>query len=472
MPEGFAKLISNETIVAVATAPSLGAIGIVRLSGSKARDILSRVWSVGGKFVDKLASTRLYYGNFINPSTGLIIDTGLAVSFQAPASYTGEDIVEFQMHGSPILLDQMVEVCVSLGAKIATPGEFTQRAFLNGKLDLAQAEAVADIIESSSVEGARRAQEQLNGRLSNNVRKILDQLTYVRAFVEATIDFPEDDVEFLEKERILAQVSDIVNDIQKMRATYNEGRLLREGARIALIGPPNAGKSSLLNAFLGEDRSIVHDSPGTTRDVIEETVVWDGAVLRFADTAGLREIEKIDAHATIETIGINRSYQTLSNADLIILVIDGSRELTNEELSLLSKVPSERTVIFSNKSDLPQQIDLTQLSNLFPKSKICSGSAQLQGNLDTLRVMVLSALRAGSATESDGVIITNRRHKDSLDRALNELNESINALRTNFSLEFLAEHFRLASDHLGSIVGDVTTEDLLAEIFRRFCIGK
>lgn len=464
--------LQEDTIVAIATPSGAGAIGIVRLSGKLAIPIVARMWGVGALSVDKFASNRMYYGNVIDFSTGTTVDQAMAVVFRAPQSFTGEDVVELHAHGNPLLLERIVDLCRQAGARLAEPGEFSRRAFLNGKIDLSQAEAIADVIAAASAESLRCAQEQLSGRLSHTIRTELDALTGLRAFVEATIDFPEEDIGLLKAEKVREQVAHMVQRLTLLAQTYHDGRLYKDGARVVLVGPPNAGKSSLLNALVGEERALVHHVAGTTRDVVEDLVVWEGVPIRIVDTAGLRTLMQESAADEVEALGIARTHRWADLANLRIVVLDGHCALSMEQQEALSSLPREGVVVWCNKADLGTVIDRSQLAAHFPAAPILCGSAKTGIAITELKSQVIRVLRGRSDRENEGMIITTLRHKEALDEAMNHLQNASDALEERHAPELVAEHLRCASTAVGRIVGAVTTEDLLGEIFSRFCIGK
>lgn len=460
----------SDTIVAIATPPGEGPIGIVRLSGTGALGILGRVWICAGVSVDKFITHCIYYGKIRNLSTentDAFVDEVLVAYFQGPRSYTGEDMVEVYAHGNPFILQQIVEGCVREGARTAAPGEFTQRAFLHGRIDLAQAEAVADLITASSAAAHRCATEQLVGRLSRIVRDQLDRLTGLRAFVEATIDFPEEDIEMIGRARVEEALCPIAASLRALAASYHEGRLYREGVRVVLVGCPNAGKSSLLNALLGEERAIVHALPGTTRDSIEEMARFGAMAFRLVDTAGLRE-----SGDDIEQVGIARTRQQLAHADLVLLVVDGSMPLSGMERELVGVSLTDRMVIALNKSDLPPHVPPETLQAAFPGAPIIAISARCGDGLHILQQALVARARGTARPLDEGVVVTNARHKEALDIACNAIDEARQSIARAVPVECVAEHLRQASDALGQIVGTVTTDDLLRQIFGRFCIGK
>jgi tRNA modification GTPase len=464
-----------DTIVSIATAVGPGAVGIVRVSGPNALAVADVLWKSRNNPVDKLASHRTYYGCIVDNSSDSVIDEAVAIYFAGPHSFTGEDVVELQCHGNPLLLDRVVELAQRAGARLAEPGEFTRRAFINGRIDLTQAEAIADVIAASSDAGLRAAQEQLRGRLSTTIAADLTELTQLRAFVEATIDFPEEDIEFLHRENIAQRVGALRVRLERLSATYRTGRLYRDGARVVLIGPPNAGKSSLLNALLGEDRALVHPLAGTTRDTIEEVMTCEGIVLRLTDTAGLRALADDGAHAEIESLGIARARELIESADLRLVVLDESAPLTPAVGEMLASLPRERIILWRNKCDrVSHKVPPTSKvgGTLFPDAPTLAGSALTGEGIEALRAALVAHARGGAPACAEGVTITTRRHKEALDEAIVALCEGETALAATPSPEFLAEHLRRASQALGRVVGTVTTEDLLGEIFSRFCIGK
>lgn len=457
----------ESTIAAIATPHGVGGVGVVRISGPKAKEVLKTLWKNTGKSVDNFATHRLYYGNFIDPASGELVDKGLAVWMQAPHSYTGEDIVEIQIHGSPLLLDKILQCCLAAGAKLAEPGEFTKRAYLNGKIDLAQAEAVADVIAASSEAGLAQAKEHLTGRLSQRIREFQEELVRLRAYVEASIDFPEEDIDLIQKEGILQRLLPIQTTITDLLSTYQEGRIHREGVKAVLVGRPNVGKSSLLNALLGISRAIVHHQPGTTRDVIEESCQLNGYLFRLFDTAGIRT-----GGDEVEAIGIQRSEALIEEADLILWLVDGSRPLHQADLEYLSKLPLAKTFIVINKIDLGLGFDTESLVLKKDKNRFCLISALRGDGLRELQEKMVTFIRSQAPQEESGIRITKLRHKEALEIAHQELAHAANALESKNPVELIAHHLKKAHEHLGRITGSNVTEDLLDTIFKEFCIGK
>ena len=456
------------TIAAIATPPGVGGVGVIRLSGDRAREVLGKVWKSPHTIVDNFASHRLYLGNIVNFSTGEWIDKGLAVWMKAPHSYTGEDVVEIQGHGSPLLLEKILESCLNAGAKMAGPGEFTKRAYLNGKLDLAQAEAVADMIHSSSESGLAQAKEHFSGKLSKKILEFQSELVRLRAFVEASIDFPEEDIELIQKEGILSRLSPIQCALATLLATYAEGKLYRDGVKTVLIGRPNVGKSSLLNALVGNNRAIVHHNPGTTRDVIEEVCQFGGYSFRLFDTAGLR-----NSPDEVEALGVARSEALLQSADLILWMLDASSVLEKEDIDFLSELNLSKTLICVNKIDLGFAWDPKSFVLEKDKEKVLFLSVLEQKGVDTLQKNMINWIKSRSGSENYSLRITKLRHKESLERALTELTQAATILnQPKIGVELVAIHLKKAHEFLGQITGANVTEDLLDSIFSEFCIGK
>ncbi len=449
-------LPSVDTIAAIATAQGRGGIGVVRVSGRHceplAREILGRL----------PAARHATCGNFLDKN-GDILDQGVALFFPAPHSYTGEDVLELQGHGGPAVLQLVLQRCLDLGARLAQPGEFTRRAFLNDKLDLAQAESVADLIDANSAEAARSAMRSLRGEFSAAIHGMVDELISLRMLVEAMLDFPEEEVDAVDMERRDALLTSVRSRLQHTLDTAKQGSLLREGAHVVIAGQPNVGKSSLLNRLAGEEVALVSDTPGTTRDVIRQAIQIRGVPLHIVDTAGLRESE--DA---VESMGIARAHQTIHRADLILLLLDASRGLTVQDEAILAGLPADipRLLVF-NKSDLLG--DSAVLSANAPLASVPSigVSAKTGAGLEALRGKLLEAV--GWRDQESGAFMARERHVRALALAQTHLAQAQGVLA---SAELFAEELRLAQRALNEITGEFTPDDLLGEIFSRFCIGK
>lgn len=453
----------TDTIVSLATPPGRGGIAIVRMSGPRSLEIASRLFS---KNIPDGQTHRLYYGHIIDPLSGEAVDEVMVGVMHAPRSYTRQDVVEINCHGGPVQAGRVLSLAIGGGARPAEPGEFTKRAFLNGRIDLSQAEAVLDVIEARSAEAGRLAMGQLSGRLSGRISALRRRLVETCSEVEAHIDFPEDEIEPASLRRMEEAMRSVASEIEKMKATFESGRLFREGLRTAIVGRPNVGKSSLLNALLQEERAIVTEMPGTTRDVIEDFIAIKGLPLRIMDTAGIRE-----SHDMVEQEGVRRSLMALDAADLVLAVFDAGQPLHDEDRLVLERIEGKRAVLVLNKCDLSGMISESDKKSLL--NNACAVSAKSGKGMDELREAVYeSALgEAAGFDGSEGIVITNERHKAALDRGHESLEAAMGSLHSE-PLEVTAMELREALDSLGSIIGEVTADEILNDIFSRFCIGK
>lgn len=455
-------MLPFDTIAAPATPSGPGGIGIIRISGCQAESTLERLFRPT-RPRQRLRSHQLYHGQILDPALG-VVDEVLAVIMRAPHSYTREDVVEIHCHGGQVILRRILDLLLDLGVRLANPGEFTQRAFLNGRLDLAEAEAVIDLIQSRS-EGSRRvALEQLQGRLSRAIHGLQNQLADLVALVETYVDFPEEDIPLLQVEGLAAQSLALRQEMETLLANFEHGRILREGLSVLILGCPNVGKSSLLNALLGEARAIVTPVPGTTRDTIEESLSLGGIPLRLVDTAGVRETTDL-----IEAEGVRRAQEKIAGADLILFVIDGSRGLSEDDRFALELCADRRVLLTVNKLDLGSVPLAAPFCNL-PRVEVSAHSGE---GLEALRQAIVGFFQAQDG--SDGMetpLLSDRRHREALVLARNALQRFEAALQQNYSVEFLAVELREALQGLGLITGETTPDDILERIFSRFCIGK
>ncbi|BCL76801.1 tRNA modification GTPase MnmE [Jeongeupia sp. HS-3] len=441
---------SSELIAAVATAPGRGGVGVIRLSGP---GLVALTQALIGR---ELTARHAHFARF-KASDGSVIDEGIALWFPGPNSFTGEDVLELQGHGGPVVLQMLLSRCAELGARHAEAGEFSKRAFLNGKLDLAQAEAVADLIDAQSEAAARSALKSLDGAFSREVHSLVDQLITLRMLVEATLDFPEEDIDFLEAANARGKLAGIAAQLQAVLATATQGKLLREGAHIVLIGQPNVGKSSLMNALAGEDVAIVTEIAGTTRDTVRELIQLDGVPVHIIDTAGLRETDDV-----VEKIGIERTWTAIARADLALLLLDSRDGITGHDRAILDRLPATLPVLrVFNKIDLTGEIAVQ------PGNNDIRVSAKAGLGLATLRQQLLE--RVGWHGETEAVFIARERHLDAIRRAQDHLGSADAAY---LQIELFAEELRLAQNALNEITGAFTSDDLLGVIFSRFCIGK
>ncbi len=448
----------KDPIVAIATPFGESAIGVIRLSGKGVLDITKRFFKTKSEIRPRFA----HYGTLVDES-GDVIDEGVLIYYRAPKSYTGEDMVELSLHGNPLILRKTLELFLRAGCRLAEPGEFTKRAFLNGKLDLAQAEAVAELI-SAKTELARRASiRQLKGELSRYVNSLRDSLLELSAYIEADIEFSEEDIPTLTKEQVLSMVDKVLEGIDQLLRTAKTGKLLREGMKLAIVGRPNVGKSSLFNALLKEDRAIVTDIEGTTRDYIEETLNLRGVPVVLVDTAGIRE-----AKDPVERIGVERSVKKIEEADVVLFVLDGSEGAGDEDLKIYEKVKDRETIVVVNKIDLGE---VSLPLEIFEGHSIIKVSALKGHGLKDLEEEILK--KAGLVVQEGLNIYVSVRHEELLRKS----KEVLERFRTKYKEEDISPEIamldiREATDYLGEIVGHITTEDVLGSIFSRFCIGK
>ena len=444
-----------DTIVAQATPPGMGGVGIVRLSGPLSESIALQIT---GR--DTLTPRYAHYGTLYQQDQA--IDQGLTLWFPAPHSFTGEAVVEFHAHGGPVVIQVLIDHCVSLGARLARPGEFSERAFLNDKMDLAQAEAVSDLIHASSMQAAKLALKSLQGALSRRINKLLEQLIQVRMYVEAAIDFPEEEIDFLADEQLTKQLVVLESSFEALLYEARQGQILREGMTLVIAGRPNAGKSSLLNVLSGRDSAIVTEVPGTTRDVLQEAITIEGVPLHIVDTAGLRQTEDI-----VEAEGIKRAYQAMAQADRVLLIIDQADFADIDAIyQTVCRDHVLPVTVIINKID--------QASRQFPKQwqqhDVLMISAKHDNGIEQLRQHLLTCI--GYDQTAEGQFMARQRHINALRRAYQYVNEGVGQLRQNRAGELLAEDLRQAQQALSEITGEFTADDLLGEIFSSFCIGK
>jgi len=457
----------DDTIVAIATPLGEGGLAVIRLSGAHAFTIADKCFAPIGKSssLPSAAPTHtIQYGKIIRDDK--VIDEVLLAVLRAPRTFTREDTVEISCHGGILPAKLVLDTLLTQGARLAEPGEFTQRAFLNGRIDLAQAEAVADVIHSRTELALAAANEQLAGKLSQRINKLRDDLMLTLAHVEAHIDFPDEDISPDTKENLLRRLDDGIAFMDELLRTANEGQILRRGIRAAIVGRPNAGKSSLLNQLLGRDRAIVSPIAGTTRDTIEETANIRGLPVIFIDTAGLRE-----ARDEIELEGIRRSRESLASAEFILHVLDASEPLTSADESFLKEFADKKRILVLNKTDLPKKLVLPAATDDL-KLKTCNVCSLSGQGIEVLKDAIKSLVWAGEIKAEMLQVAINSRHQDALNRARFTARQATDALRADVTLELVAMDLRIAANAVGEIVGKTTTEDLLDSIFSAFCIGK
>lgn len=452
-PAGRALHVARATIAAVATPPGRGGIGVVRISGVLVVDVARAVLGA------LPAPRRATYAEF-RDARAQVIDRGIALYFPAPHSYTGEEVLELQGHGGPAVLQMVLGACLDAGARLAEPGEFTRRAFLEGKLDLAQAEAVADLIDAASREAARSAMRSLSGEFSEAIGSLVEELTELRALIEAMLDFPEEEIDHTHREDAAGRLDRVRASLETVMVRSRQGSLLRTGIHVVLAGRPNVGKSSLLNRLAGEERAIVAAVPGTTRDALRETILVEGVPIVIVDTAGLRE-----SGDEVERLGIERSWREVARADVVLMVLEAPLGMNEEDRALLARLPEQGTRLFVyNKVDLAPAERAGRRGDGRQEVWV---SAKSGAGIDALRGALLEA--AGWTGTGESVYIARERHLRALAQARDHLQVAVAQIG---HWEFLAEELRLAQGALGEITGEVSADDLLGEIFARFCIGK
>lgn len=458
----------TDTISAISTAIGEAGIGIVRISGKDSIEIANKIFK--GEKIEKLKdgeNRKLIYGYIIDPEKDEIIDEVLIVYMKGPYTYTREDMVEIYCHGGIIPVRRILELTLKYGARLADRGEFTKRAFLNGRLDLSQAEAVIDMINAKTDKSYDVSLNQLEGSLSKEIREIRDILLNMIAHIEVSIDFPDEDIEEVTYDQLEEDAKKVYEKIDNLLSTADRGRILRDGLNTVILGKPNVGKSSLLNAILRENRAIVTDVPGTTRDIIEEYVNIDGIPLKIVDTAGIRDTEDL-----VEKIGVDRAKEMVDKADLIIAVFDMSEDLSKEDEKIINIIRDKKSIILLNKTDLPVKFDEKQIRKMLPDKKIINTSIVKGIGLDELINSIKDMFYSGEMDIKNEVVITNVRHKNQLLKAKNNIEDGLEAIKLNMPLDCIEVDIRNCWKNLGEISGDTVTEDILDKIFSEFCIGK
>jgi tRNA modification GTPase len=458
-------MYKEDTIAAIATAPGEGGVAIIRISGLDAESVSARIFARASSKNGQLKSHRLYHGEIREPNSGRLLDEVLLTIMRKPRSYTGEDVVEIHCHGGAFVARRVLALVLSQGARQAEPGEFTKRAFLNGRVDLSQAEAVLDLIRARTDKAAELALTQVSGELSKWVDDLREKLLDILVQIEAAIDFPEEDIELLQRSHLTEKIDHLRTDLLNIIVTYDWGRIFREGAKVCVCGRPNVGKSSLVNALLGADRVIVTPVPGTTRDVIEESINLDGLAAAIWDTAGMHETDD-----QVERIGVDLSRQYLEKADAVLVVLDGAAPMTFEDEAVLRSAAEKKYMIIVNKDDLPRAIAVGAVEKFLGSSRIHFVSAKMNQGIGELKKN-LRELLLGTETEPS-VMITNLRHKNALARSEAALKRAVTTLTEGGAPEFVAVDLNEARETLEEITGKITNDSILERIFSNYCIGK
>ena len=456
------------TIAAISTAPAIGGIGIIRMSGDECFEILNKIFIPKHKEkIENIKGYTIKYGKVVNPKTNKIIDEVLVSYFKNPKSYTAEDLCEINSHGGIVVVREILELCLQNGAELAEPGEFTKRAFLNGRIDLTQAEAIIDIINAKTSREAQESANQLEGYLSKKINEIKAKIMDLMVDIEVNIDYPEYDVEEVSNNRAEGKLIEVKKDLENLSKTFENGKILKDGIKIAIIGSPNAGKSSLLNSILKEERAIVTDIAGTTRDIIEEQVVIEGIPFKIVDTAGIR-----NARDKIEQIGIEKSKKAANEADVVIGVFDSSVELNDEDREILKLLQKKKSIIILNKIDLNIDKAGNSPEILQASSPVIRLSIKNGDNLDELYHELIKMFNLNQINLGNELLITNVRHQELINKAIESTRMAIDDLNNDMPIDIISINIKQILEHLGEITGDNISEDIIKSIFSKFCLGK
>ena len=457
-----------DTIAAISTAPGEGAIGIVRISGEDAIRIADEVYRLKEKRLKEQPSHTIHYGHIVDPKNDEVIDEVMVTVLRAPKTFTREDVVEINCHGGIVAINRILQLVLRMGARLAEPGEFTKRAFLNGRIDLSQAEAVMDLIRAKTDKSMQMAMRQLDGELSKLIQNLRQEILNTLAQVEVNIDYPEyDDVEEMTLQLLREKTQQVSQGIRALLNTASQGKILRDGLKTAIVGRPNVGKSSLLNVLLREEKAIVTDIAGTTRDTIEEYVNVRGVPLQLIDTAGIRETDDV-----VERIGVERSRKALNEADFVLLILNQSEELMDEDLRLLEQTKDFKRIILLNKTDLPTKIDMDKVKEFATASEIVTTSMLMKEGIDQLEEKIADYFFQGQMNERDATYLSNTRHIALLEKAEQALQEVANGVDMGMPVDLIQIDFTRAWDLLGEITGDTVQDELLTQLFSQFCLGK
>lgn len=456
------------TIAAISTAPAIGGIGIVRMSGKDCFEVLEKIFKPKNpETIENIAGYRIKYGTIVNPETNRVVDEVLVSYFKCPKSYTAENMCEINSHGGIVVLREILELCLKNGAELAKPGEFTERAFLNGRIDLTQAEAIIDIINAKSTREAQESANQLEGYLSRKINEIREKIMDIMVNIEANIDYPEYDIEEVSNKDAENKLKEIENELIKLSKTFENGKILKEGVKIAIIGSPNAGKSSLLNSMLKEERAIVTDIAGTTRDIIEEQISIEGIPFKVIDTAGIR-----DAKDKIEQIGIEKSKKAANEADVILAVFDSSVPLNDEDREILNLLKHKKSIIVLNKTDLKQIVnnECKEIQDI--NTEVINISLKNNEGLERIYESLVKMFNLNQINLDNELTITNIRHQELINKAIESTRMALNDLNNSMPIDIISINIKEILEHLGEITGDNVSEDIIKSIFAKFCLGK
>ena len=457
-----------DTIAAISTAPGIGGIGIIRLSGKDSFKIVDKIFKAKNpEKIDSIKGYTIKYGKIVNPNNKEIIDEVLVSYFKEPNSYTTENVCEINSHGGMIVVRKILELCLENGAKMAEPGEFTKRAFLNGRIDLTQVEAVVDVINAKTEKESRASVNQLEGSLSKNIKEIKSKILTILTDIEANIDYPEYDIEEVSNNKALKILNDVENNLIELDKSFENGKIIKDGIKVAIIGKPNSGKSSLLNAIVKEERAIVTDIEGTTRDTIEEMVSINGIPFKFIDTAGIRNAEN-----KVEQIGIEKSKKVAEESDLIVAMFDNSKNISKEDKEILEFIKNKKAIILLNKIDLEDKdlINCEEIKNT--NKKTIKISLRSESNLREFYNELDVMFRLNEITADNEILITNIRHKKIIENAIKHVNDAKQDLENGMPIDIISINIKSVLEDLAEITGENVTEDIIKDIFSKFCLGK
>jgi len=459
-------LHNQDTIAAISTPHGNGGIGIIRISGKSAFFIANEIFE-GRKRFDEIKTHTINYGRIKSSDTDEILDEVLISKMRKPNTFTREDVVEINCHGGTVILKKILELILKKGARLAEPGEFTKRAFLNGRLDLSQAEAVIDLINAKTYESSKAAIDQLEGKLSLKLKDARSRLIELLAHIEVTVDYPEHDIEEITGQKIYSEIKDIKEKLKSIIKNFEKGRIIREGINAVIVGRPNVGKSSLLNELTGKSRAIVTDIPGTTRDIIEEYINLNGVPVRIIDTAGIRETEDV-----VEKIGVEKTHREVESADLIIMMLDGQQGMDENDLRIINSIKDKKAIIILNKIDLVDEDRLVEIESKIQDNKVIRMSLKDEIGITELSNAVVDMFIKGEVSLNSEILITNIRHKNLIDKAIESIDYAIDAHERGMPLDMITVDIVDCAQYLGEVTGESVSEDVMNEIFSRFCLGK
>ncbi|MFA6308493.1 MAG: tRNA uridine-5-carboxymethylaminomethyl(34) synthesis GTPase MnmE [Clostridia bacterium] len=459
-------MYKEDTIAAISTPFGTGGIGIVRISGDNAFDIAKNIFR-GKTDFDKIRSNSIKYGKITDPKSKITIDEVLLSKMKAPDTYTREDLIEINCHGGSIVTGTILELVLRQGARLAEPGEFTKRAFLNGRIDLTKAEAVIDVINSKTKESTKAAIEQLEGSLSVKIKEIRQRIIGLLAHIEVTVDYPEHDIEEITGRMVYDELKKIKTELESLIKNFDKGRILRDGIKAVIAGRPNVGKSSLLNVLSGRETAIVTNIPGTTRDIVEEYINIRGIPVRLLDTAGIRKTDD-----TVEKIGVEKASTAMKDADLVIIITDVAEGLTKADIKLLETTKNKKVLVLINKIDLATDMQIEEMQRALTKYGVVAVSLKDSTNIEEIEENIISIILSDEISQNNEILVTNIRHKMLIDKALQSIEEACESHENRMPLDMITIDINAAAQHLGGITGENASEDVLNEIFSRFCIGK